>query len=267
MDISAIVAVDKNNAIGGYGSLAWHIPEDLKRFRLLTTDHHIIMGRKTYESIGKPLPNRTNIIVSRNPDYKVKGCTVVNSIEDAYTIAKEANEEELFIIGGGELYEATKDDWNWLYITKVDTILQNPDAYFPEIDYIKWDCVYDSGGNKTANDIHDYVFKNYRKSQDVSIEKGTIGGFGESTIVDVLEKRLGEVSRNRRRRVLKLIGTFNTYIIKAKKTDDKLFRNYIGRLILEDYRRKINGSIDEYLKSYLLNYIKAKFNYELHNIH
>ena len=100
--ITLIAAIGKNNALGKNNDLIWHLPADLKRFRQLTTGHHMIMGRKTYESIGKPLPNRTTIIVSRNPEYFQEGCLTASSLENAIQIAK--NEEVICIVGGEQIY-------------------------------------------------------------------------------------------------------------------------------------------------------------------
>lgn len=99
--ITIIVAVAEGGVIGGNGTLLWHISEDLRRFKVLTTGHTVVMGRKTYESIGRPLPNRHNIIITRNHDFKAEGCTVVGSLDEA---VKAADGDEIFIIGGGEIY-------------------------------------------------------------------------------------------------------------------------------------------------------------------
>lgn len=98
--ISVIVAVAEDNVIGANNNLIWHISDDLKRFKALTTGHSIIMGRKTFESIGRPLPNRQNIVVSRNPNLEIEGCTVVPSLQAAFALS--AKESEVFVIGGGE---------------------------------------------------------------------------------------------------------------------------------------------------------------------
>ena len=128
--ISIIVAHAKNRVIGKANKLLWHISDDLKRFKTLTTGHPIIMGRKTYESIGKPLPNRTNIIVSRNIN-ELSGCFVYPSLESAIEKVGEIDKEEIFIIGGGEIYRQALPLADRLYVTKVDLNIEG-DTYFPE---------------------------------------------------------------------------------------------------------------------------------------
>ncbi|MEG1634373.1 MAG: dihydrofolate reductase [Rikenellaceae bacterium] len=135
MIISIIVAIAQNGVIGDQNRLIWHISEDLKYFKALTTSHTIIMGRKSYQSIGKPLPNRRNIIVSRNPDFKAEGCLVATSITDAIDLCK--GEDEIFIIGGGEIYRQSLEKANRLYITEIDHAYDG-DTHFPMINKSIW---------------------------------------------------------------------------------------------------------------------------------
>ncbi len=128
--LSIIVAVAENNVIGHENSLIWHISEDLKYFKRTTSGHPVIMGRKTFESIGKPLPNRTNIVISRNPDFKPAGCTVVSSLEKALELLNP--NEENFIIGGGSIYREALPLADKLYLTKVYHHYEG-DTFFPEI--------------------------------------------------------------------------------------------------------------------------------------
>ncbi len=132
--LSIIVAVADNGVIGCHNRLIWHISEDLKRFKSLTTGHPIIMGRKTYESIGRPLPGRQNIIVSRNPELAIDNCDVVTSLEQAIEIARG---QEKFIIGGGEIYREALPLCDKLYLTRVE---QQPegDTFFPDIEVSEW---------------------------------------------------------------------------------------------------------------------------------
>jgi dihydrofolate reductase len=130
MEIAAIVAVSQNGVIGVDNKLPWHLPADLKYFKQLTTNHTIIMGRKTYESIGKPLPNRKNIVISRQEEYKVTGCDVVGNIQEALTLAKTFQTEKVFIIGGAEIYKLALPFCTHLYITYVHTEILNGDAFF-----------------------------------------------------------------------------------------------------------------------------------------
>jgi dihydrofolate reductase len=133
--LSLIVAIAKNRVIGVNNTLPWHLPEDLKRFRALTTGHHIIMGRKTYDSLGRLLPGRTTVIVTRNPDYKVEGAIVVHSLEAAIEACGDDN--EAFLIGGAELYKDGLKLANKLYITEIDAEYEG-DAFFPEFDMLEW---------------------------------------------------------------------------------------------------------------------------------
>ena len=128
MSIKIIAAMSKNRVIGDSNTLIWHLPEDLKRFRKLTTGNTIVMGRKTYESIGKPLPNRRSIIITRDPDYKVEGCEVANSLEDALLLSNR----DCFIIGGGEIYRQAMDIADRIYLTLIDKEFKG-DTSFPKI--------------------------------------------------------------------------------------------------------------------------------------
>lgn len=134
-NLSLIVAVAHNNVIGINNTLPWHLPEDLKRFRALTTGHHIIMGRKTYESLGRLLPGRTTVIVTRNKDYQLEGALVAHSLEEAIDLC--LNDDEAFVIGGAELYQDGLKLANKLYITEVDSDVAG-DAFFPVIDQQFW---------------------------------------------------------------------------------------------------------------------------------
>lgn len=129
MQISIIVASAENGAIGKDNQLLWRLPDDLKRFKQLTLGHPMIMGRKTFESIGKPLPGRTSIVVTRNADFAVEGVIVAHSLEDALLLAAEKDDEEIFIVGGGELYRQSQEIATRLYLTKVHTTIEG-DTYF-----------------------------------------------------------------------------------------------------------------------------------------
>lgn len=134
-NLSIIVAVANNNVIGINNTLPWHLPEDLKRFRALTTGHHIIMGRKTYESLGRLLPNRTTVIVTRNKSYQIEGALIADSLESAIELCKKDNEP--FLIGGAELYQAGIELANKLYLTQVHTSVAG-DAFFADINLNDW---------------------------------------------------------------------------------------------------------------------------------
>tara|TARA_Y100000389_G_C17464848_1_gene524624 strand:+ start:1466 stop:1930 length:465 start_codon:yes stop_codon:yes gene_type:complete len=128
--VSLIAAVSKNGVIGVDNKLPWYIPQDLKRFKELTTNNVVVMGRKTYESIGKPLPNRLNIVVSRNKDLEIDGCLVVNNIPKA--IKKAGHDKEIFIIGGGEIYKESLIFADKIYLTKINTVHEG-DTTFPKL--------------------------------------------------------------------------------------------------------------------------------------
>jgi len=135
--LSLIVAIAKNRVIGVNNTLPWYLPEDLKRFRALTTGHHIIMGRKTYDSLGRLLPGRTTVIVTRNQDYKVEGAIVVHSLEAA--IAAYGDDNEAFLIGGAELYKDGLKLGSKLYVTEIDAEYEG-DAFFPEFEINEWEA-------------------------------------------------------------------------------------------------------------------------------
>ena len=134
MIVSIVVAISENNAIGKNNQLLWYLPADLKHFKNITTGHTVIMGRKTYESVGKPLPNRRNIIITRQ-DITIEGCEVVKSIEDALALC--ADEEEVFIVGGADIYRQSMHLTNRIYLTVVHQKF-DADSFFPEIHYDEW---------------------------------------------------------------------------------------------------------------------------------
>ncbi len=138
MQVSIIVAVAENGVIGGGNALLWHIPEDLKRFKQITWGHTIIMGRKTFESIGRPLPNRRNIVVTRNPRFFAGRCEQAGSLDEALAMA--ANEAEVFVVGGGEIYRMALPLAKKLYLTRVHAVFEG-DTYFPKIEPEEWKLV------------------------------------------------------------------------------------------------------------------------------
>jgi dihydrofolate reductase len=129
MQLSIIVAVSENGVIGLNNQLIWRLPDDLKRFKKLTLGHPMIMGRKTFESIGKPLPGRQSIIITRDKNFSFEGIIVVHSLEDAISVAKGTGTDEAFFIGGGEIYQLVQPLCDKLYITEVHTIT-NGDTFF-----------------------------------------------------------------------------------------------------------------------------------------
>ncbi len=150
----------ENRVIGANNALPWRLPADLKHFRSLTSGHHIIMGRRNYESIGRPLPDRTNIVVTRNTDYRAPGCLVRNSIEEA--LAAVRNDSEIFIIGGAEIYRQVLDRADRLYLTLIHASIQG-DTFFPEFNGHQWQEI--SRENHSADDMnpHAYTFLTYAR--------------------------------------------------------------------------------------------------------
>ena len=159
--ITIIAAIGKNNELGKDNQLLWHLPEDLKYFKKMTLEHPIIMGRKTYESIGKPLPNRTNIVVSRKEDWFKEGILIVPSIKDAIKHAKKIN-EQIFIIGGGNIYEQTIDLADCLKITQVD-FQTEADAFFPKIDENIWQKTDEIHHPKDEKHTYDFSFQTWER--------------------------------------------------------------------------------------------------------
>jgi dihydrofolate reductase len=129
--VSMIAAMSQNYVIGKNNKLPWHIPEDMKHFRDITRGHAVIMGRKTYESMGKPLPNRINIVISRNTNYSTEGCVVVQSLEKAIEEAKRSEAEEIFIIGGAEIYQLGLEIADRIYLTIIHQNFDG-DTFFPK---------------------------------------------------------------------------------------------------------------------------------------
>jgi dihydrofolate reductase len=148
--LSMIVAAAKNGVIGVNNTLPWHLPEDLKRFKALTMGHHIIMGRKTYESLGRLLPGRTTVIVTRNKDFKIEGALVVGSLTQALALCKD--DDEAFLIGGAQMFALGIALANKLYMTEVDIDVEG-DVFLPKIDLSYWTLV-ESLEHVSANGLH-----------------------------------------------------------------------------------------------------------------
>lgn len=151
--LTMIAAAAENNALGKDNDLVWHLPDDFKRFKRLTSGHHIIMGRKTFESFPKLLPDRTHIIITRKKDYNPEGTLVVNSIEEAIKLAKLDNQP--YIIGGGEIYEMGIKVADRIELTRVHGEFE-ADTFFPNIDENEWELVKEQYHPK--DEKHDYAF-------------------------------------------------------------------------------------------------------------
>ncbi|MBF0713214.1 dihydrofolate reductase [Gemella sp. GH3] len=159
--ISLIVAYDKNRCIGSNNTIPWNLKEDMKRVKSLTTNQTILMGRKTYESIGKPLPNRINRVLTNNSDYVAEGIELFSNIDDAL---RNVTTEKIFIFGGSTIYEQLIDVCNEIYITEVDADI-NGDSYFPKLKEEEWLLISEESFKKDINNEYDYKFLYYRKKE------------------------------------------------------------------------------------------------------
>ena len=159
--LTIVVAKSANNVIGNNNELIWHLPNDLKHFKNLTSGHPIIMGRKTFESIGKPLPNRTNIVITRNQDWSQEGILVANSLEEAIEKGREID-SEIFIIGGGNIYAQAMDFVEVLEVTEVHQEFEG-DTKFPVIDLKIWKEVAREDFSKDEKNQFDYSFVRYER--------------------------------------------------------------------------------------------------------
>ena len=155
MIISLIAAMDEANGIGRDGQLPWHLSDDLKNFRRLTMGHHLILGRKTFDSIGTLLPGRTLIVLSRNPDFSAEGTLSANSLEEALTMARKFGEEEVFVIGGAEIFALALPFADRFYLTRLYNEVE-VDTRFPEFDISEWEEL--SSESFEAGPKNDYAY-------------------------------------------------------------------------------------------------------------
>lgn len=152
--ITMIAAIGQNNELGKDNGMLWHLPNDFKRFKQLTTNHHIIMGRKTFESFPKPLPNRIHIVITRNKNYEKANSIVVHTMEEALNITK--NDVQPFIIGGGEIYKIGLPFADKIELTRVHGAFEGADTFFPEFSKDNWELVAEEKHEK--DDKHNYAF-------------------------------------------------------------------------------------------------------------
>lgn len=171
MKVAAIVACSKNRAIGRDNQIPWYLPADLRYFKQTTSGHAILMGRKTYESIGRPLPKRTNIIITRQKDYQAEGCEVYHSLLDGVVAAQKMGEEELFIIGGGEIYRQALPVCHRIYYTEVELEIPDATVFFPELPKAKWELISAETHQKDEKNPHNYTFKCYERKEEVTLLK------------------------------------------------------------------------------------------------
>lgn len=162
MNLSLIAAVANNHVIGHKNRMAWHMPADLKHFKRLTMNHTLIMGRKTYESIGKPLKGRKTVIVTNNRQYDAPGCLVAGSVEEVIQLVRK--EQEVFVAGGAEIYRQTIDlpQTKRMYITRIYADVEG-DAFFPLIDPAQWELADRETHQADENNPYPYAFLTYRK--------------------------------------------------------------------------------------------------------
>lgn len=158
--ITIIAAAAENNALGKDNNLLWHLPDDFKRFKEITSGHYIIMGRKTFESFPKPLPNRTHVIITRQKGYNPAGCIVVDSMENAIEACPK--EEDVFIIGGGEIYNLGLPFTDIIEITRVHESFE-ADAFFPEIDRNEWELISEEYHPTDEKHLVDFSYQTYAR--------------------------------------------------------------------------------------------------------
>lgn len=157
--IYIVVATDKNGAIGKDNALLWHLPNDLKRFKAITSGHPIVMGRKTFESIGKPLPNRRNIIITGNPSYQAEGCEIVHSLKEAIELCKG---NDVYIIGGGTIYKEAMAIADKVYLTLVDVELE-ADTHLENFHLNEWMVESSEEHLKDDKHLYNYQFIDYKR--------------------------------------------------------------------------------------------------------
>jgi dihydrofolate reductase len=160
--IVVIAAAAENNALGKDNDLLWHLPDDFKRFKALTSNHYIIMGRKTFESFPKPLPNRTHVIITRQKNFAVENCIVVHNLKQA--LAACPTGEDVFIIGGGEIYKQSMEIADTIELTRVHTTLE-ADTYFPEINPYEWTLLHEEFHPKDEKHLYAFTYQTFVKKQ------------------------------------------------------------------------------------------------------
>ena len=162
MKITLIAAVANNHVIGAENRLLWHLPADLQHFKKLTMGHTVVMGRKTFESIGKPLPGRRTIVITRKKDFQAEGCEIAHSLEEAFNMA--GKREEVFVAGGANIYQQTIDlpQTHTLYITRIFASFEG-DAFFPDVEPGKWQLIERNDRKADEKNIYDMTFLTYKR--------------------------------------------------------------------------------------------------------
>lgn len=167
MTISSIVAIDRNRVIGKDNDIPWYLPADLKYFKRRTINHHIIMGRKSFESIGRPLPKRTNVVITRNPFYIASNCLIASSVEEALHMAHSNGETEAFIIGGGQIYELALPYCHQVYLTRVDLAVEGGEVFFPPLPDADWQLASSEAHPADEKNEHAYTFERWTRQGEV----------------------------------------------------------------------------------------------------
>ncbi len=164
MVLSFIVAASENNAIGVHNELPWRLPEDLKFFKRTTLGKPVIMGRKTFESLGKPLPGRLNVVLSQSGNITLpQGVLLFDSLAESIERVEEEDVAEAFIIGGGKIFELAMPYVDRMYITRVHTTINNADAFFPSIDHSHWKLVWEEKHTRDDKHEYDYTFQQFER--------------------------------------------------------------------------------------------------------
>jgi len=161
MIVSIIVAVGEKGEMGLHNQLPWYLPADMKYFKTTTAGHHVVMGRKTYESLGKPLPNRVNVVITRNPDFKADA-RIVTNIQSAIDIAEEGNEKECFILGGADIFKQSIPLCDKMYITRIHQTFE-ADTFFPAINVSDWKLESSEAHEPDEKNKYSYTFEVYVK--------------------------------------------------------------------------------------------------------
>ena len=163
MILSAIAAMARNRAIGFENELPWHLPADMRYFMRTTKNHHVLMGRKTFESLGVPLKNRTNIVITRDPFFVATGTLVVHSLHEAIALAESNGEEEAFIIGGAQIYALSMPLLDRIYLTDIDLQVEKADAFFPPVNEKTWNVVSEEKHDPDEKNKYPFVFRVFEK--------------------------------------------------------------------------------------------------------
>jgi dihydrofolate reductase len=187
MKISLIASIGKNGELGFKNQLLWHLPDDLKNFKRVTSNHTVVMGQKTFESIGRPLPNRKNVILTRNKDYKIDGCTVIHSADDVIKLAKK--EKETFIIGGGKIYKLFFPKAERLYLTEVNASLK-ADTFFPKFNKNDWILKSSLPHPKDSNHKYSFSLNLYEKAKNMVDKRYAKGKMYKKVINEISSKKV-----------------------------------------------------------------------------